>query len=135
MTRGDRRRYDGCVRVLIVDDSAIVRDRLASAVGERPGIELMQATGADEALAIASRGRPDVVLLDFHMPGRSGLAVIADLKAMSPPPVVVVLTWQPTEAHRRKCLSMGADFFFDKAFDFSRVLQSVIGSDEPRGPV
>jgi two-component system, NarL family, nitrate/nitrite response regulator NarL len=115
------------VRVLIVDDSAIIRDRLAVLVGEWPGAQLMEASDADEALAVARRIRPDLVLLDLHMPGKSGLAVIADLKALSPAPVVVVLTNQPTESHRRRCIANGADFFFDKAFDFSSVLQTVAG--------
>jgi CheY-like chemotaxis protein len=115
------------VKVLIVDDSAIIRDRLAAMVGELAGVELMEACGADEAVAIARDSRPDLVLLDLHMPGKSGLAVIEDLKAMSPAPVVVVLTCQPTESHRRTSLAKGADFFFDKAFDLSRVLQAVMG--------
>ncbi len=135
MLRSGQGLYAHRVRVLIVDDSAILRDRLASAVGEWAGVELMEAPGADEALAIARRSPPDLVLLDLHMPGKSGLVVIAELKAMSPSPVVVVLTWQPTEHHRRRCLAMGADFFVDKASDFSTVLEGVIGSDRGRDRV
>jgi DNA-binding NarL/FixJ family response regulator len=133
MLDGGDGRYDRWVRVLIVDDAAIIRQRLAAMVGEWPGVDLMQARGADEGLAVARDSRPDVVLIDLHMPGKSGLAVIADIKAMSPAPVVVVLTGQPTEAHRRRCLAKGADFFFDKASDLSSMLQTVMGptGDEP----
>jgi DNA-binding NarL/FixJ family response regulator len=115
------------VKVLIVDDSAIIRDRLAALMGELPGVDLMEARGADEALAVARESRPAVVVLDLHMPGKSGLAVIAALKALSPAPVVVVLTCEPTESVRQKCIAKGANFFFDKAFDFSGVLEAVIG--------
>jgi CheY-like chemotaxis protein len=119
--------YSRRVRVLIVDDSAIIRDRLATLVREWPGVDLTEARGADEALAVARSSRPDLVLLDLQMPGKSGLAVIADLKAMSPAPMVVVLTGQPTESYRRTCIAKGADFFFDKALDLASVLQTVMG--------
>jgi DNA-binding NarL/FixJ family response regulator len=121
------------VKVLIVDDSAIIRDRLAALMGELPGVDLIEARGADEALAVARESRPAVVVLDLHMPGKSGLAVIADLKALSPAPVVVVLTCEPTESVRQKCIAKGANFFFDKAFDFASVLEAAMGptGDEP----
>ena len=113
--------------MLIVDDSAIIRDRLAALMNELPGVDLMEARGADEALAVARESRPALVVLDLHMPGKSGLAVIADLKALSPAPVVVVLTCEPTESVRQKCIARGANFFFDKAFDFSSVVKAVMG--------
>lgn len=133
MLDGGEGPYDRRVRVLIVDDSVLIRHRLAAMVREWPGVDLMQAHGAEEALAVARDSRPELVLIDLHMPGKSGLAVIADFKAMSPAPVVVVLTGQPTEAHRRRCLAKGADLFVDKASDLSSVLKTVLGpmGDKP----
>jgi DNA-binding NarL/FixJ family response regulator len=118
------------VRVLVVDDSLAIRARLAAMLSEVPGVEVCEARGADEALAIARRRAPHVVLLDLHMPGKNGLAVLPELKAVSPPPIVVVLTSHPTEHHRRLCACRGADFFFDKSADFAKL---VLGLVRPTG--
>jgi DNA-binding NarL/FixJ family response regulator len=115
------------MRVLVVDDSSLVRERLSVMVREWPGVEPCEAADADEALAMARRNPPDVVLLDLHLPGRGGLGAIAEFKGLSPAPVVVVITYQPTEHHRCLCISKGADFFFDKAADLSAVVRAAVG--------
>lgn len=113
--------------MLVVDDSAAIRARLAAMLREVPGVEVCEADGADEALDIARRRAPNVVLLDLHMPGKSGLAVLPELKAVSPSPVVIVLTTHPTEHHRRLCLGHGADYFFDKSADFAKLVLGLLG--------
>jgi DNA-binding response OmpR family regulator len=111
------------VRVLVVDDSPAIRARLAAMLREIPGVEVSEAGGADEALATAAAEPPDLVVLDVHMPGRSGLDVLPQLKALPSAPLVVVLTSHPTELHRRQSTAMGADLFLDKAREFDRVLE------------
>jgi CheY-like chemotaxis protein len=64
-------------------------------------------------------------VLDLHMPGRSGLEVLPEIKRLPSPPCVVVLTSHPTEQHRRLSLASGADFFFDKAQEFALVVELV----------
>jgi CheY-like chemotaxis protein len=114
------------VRVLVVDDSAAIRRRLVAMLREVSGVEVYEAERADEGLTLARRRRPDLVLLDLTMPGRSGLAVLPELKAASPSPVVVVLTNQATEQHRRLCIAEGADFFVDKSEDFATLLLDLV---------
>jgi DNA-binding NarL/FixJ family response regulator len=114
------------VKVLVVDDSSVVRSRLVAMMSEVPGVEVGEACSAEEALEVVRRTAPGVVLLDLRLPGKSGLAVLRDLKAVSPSPVVIVLTSHPTEHHRRSCLAQGADFFFDKSADFARVVQTIV---------
>jgi CheY-like chemotaxis protein len=111
------------VRVLIVDDSPAIRARLLSMMREVPGLDLDEASGADEALETVRARRPDVVVLDLHMPGKSGLEILPAMKALLSPPMIVVLTGHPTEHHRRLCLAQGADYFFDKSREFARVLE------------
>jgi two-component system response regulator DevR len=111
------------VRILIVDDSSAIRARLVSMMRELPGIDLDEASGADEALEAVLAHGPDVVVLDLNMPGKNGLEILPAIKAMASPPLVVVLTGHPTEHHRRLCLAQGADYFFDKSKDFARVLE------------
>jgi DNA-binding response OmpR family regulator len=113
------------VRILVVDDSAAIRARLVAMLRELPGVEPHEATDADEALAAIREHLPDLVVLDVHMPGKSGIDVLPIIKALPSAPVVVVLTSHPTEHHRRLSLAQGADFFFDKSLDFARVLELV----------
>jgi CheY-like chemotaxis protein len=115
--------YDRAVRVLVVDDSPAIRLRLMTLLREVDGLDLFEASGADEALRSLAVEAVDVVLLDLHMPGRTGLDVLPSIKASVPSPLVIVLTGHPTDHHERLCLAMGADFFFDKSKDFTRVLE------------
>lgn len=94
-------------------------------LAEVPGVETREAGGADEALEAIRASLPDLVILDLHMPGRSGLDVLPVIKALPLAPVVVVLTSHPTEHHRRTCAAHGADFFLDKSSDFARVVELV----------
>lgn len=115
------------MRVLVVDDSADVRARLVALAREAGCAEVDEAVTADDALA-AARGRPpDVVVLDVHLPGKSGVAIVRALKALPSSPTVIVLTNHPTEAHRRQCLLHGADHFLDKATDFARLIDLLAG--------
>ena len=83
----------GRVRVLIVDDSALMRKLLADILRTAPGIEVVgSARDGNEAVAQAGRLRPDVITLDVEMPGRTGLEVLPDLLAAHDAAVIMVST-------------------------------------------
>jgi CheY-like chemotaxis protein len=114
------------MRVLVVDDSRVVRTGLAELIGDLEFVDQIdEAYDGVEALAAAVRTPPQVVLLDLRMPRLDGLEVLRRLKrsGSSPgsPPVVIVLTNQPTAAYRERCLAAGATDFLDKAHDFERI--------------
>jgi DNA-binding NarL/FixJ family response regulator len=112
------------VRVLLVDDSRVVRARLASLLDEILGVEIVGETGdAEEAVALVRSLLPDVVVLDLHMPGKTGLHALPRLVAGASPPEVIVLTNHSTPAYRRSCLARGATWFFDKSSEFHRVVE------------
>lgn len=114
------------VRVLVIDDSAIVRARLVSMIREVHGVVAVdEARDPREALDRAQASLPNIVVLDIHMPGGSGMAILPRLKALASTPIVAVLTNDSDDAHRRECLLIGADFFFDKATEFESVLEII----------
>ncbi|RNF33202.1 protein-glutamate methylesterase/protein-glutamine glutaminase [Paracoccus methylarcula] len=78
------------IRVLIVDDSAVVRQTMAELIGSDPGLEVM-GTAADPFAAAASiaRQRPDVITLDVEMPRMDGVTFLRKLMAQHPIPVVM----------------------------------------------
>jgi two-component system response regulator EvgA len=119
------------VRVLVVDDSRAIRARMAALLRELPGVEVEEASGADEAVERARSIAAHAVVLDLHMPGKSGLEVIATLKALTPPPMVLVLTSHATAHHKRSCLAQGADAFFDKAAEFALVVETLARPTAP----
>lgn len=114
--------------VFLVDDSPIVRDRLARIIMELDGVSLAgQADVAFEAISEIIRLRPDYVVLDISMPGGSGMYVLETIKRERPAPAVIMLTNFDHEQYRKKCLQLGADHFFDKTSEFERVLDVLRG--------
>ncbi len=110
------------LKVLIVDDNALFRDRLGSILGSLDGIEVVgTAKDAPEALEEVARTGPDVIILDIHMPGGSGLDVVATIKQKKPSPMVVMLTVGPRAEYQTQSYLMGADYFFEKSSDMRRM--------------
>jgi DNA-binding NarL/FixJ family response regulator len=114
------------LKVVIADDSALVRERLAALVSDLEDVELVgQAGNAIEAIEITQRLKPDVVILDIRMPGGNGIQVLEMIKANEAGPLVIMLTAFPYPQYRQKCLEAGAEYFFDKTTEFERVTQVV----------
>ena len=90
------------MRVVVADDSRLMRRILSDALG-RQGFEVVAAAAdGDEALAACREHRPDAMTLDLHMPGMDGLGVLRALRAgkAAPVPVVVVSAFSPAHGAR-----------------------------------
>lgn len=122
--------------VFLVDDSPVVRDRLAGMISEIPRVRVVgQADIAFEAIAAIRRLRPAVVVLDISMPGGSGIYVLETIKRENPAPQVIMLTNFTHDEYRQKCLRLGADHFFDKTTEFEKVLDILRAAPGPEpGP-
>lgn len=79
-------------KILIVDDSKLARMSVAKALATlQPDWDRIEASNADEAIARVKEGAVDIALLDFNMPGRDGLALASELRALNPKmPLAVV---------------------------------------------
>lgn len=123
---------NGMMRVLIADDSAVVRERLLQFLREVDGVQVVgQATDAMEARNLAEKLKPDVAILDLRMPKGSGADVLHDIKKLHPSARVIMLTNYPHPENRQKCIDLGADYFFDKSTEFQKVV-SVLKGMVPR---
>ena len=119
---------------MVVEDSEIVRTRLVAMLAETRGVEVAgEAASVSDALAALPARRPDAVLVDLRLPDGDGFDVIRAAKALTPAPVVVVLTSYPYPQLRSRGLAAGADWFLDKATEFLRVPE-ILASLPRRAP-
>ena len=106
----------------MVEDSEIVRTRLVAMLAETRGVELAgEAATVADAVARLPAGRPDAVLVDLRLPDGDGFEVIRAAKALTPAPIVVVLTSYAYPQLEARGLAAGADWFLDKSTQFLRV--------------
>ena len=114
------------MRVLIVDDSRIVRERVAAMLSEiQDGIDVVgQAGEVNEAISAFHRLKPEAVILDIAMPGGSGVDVLQAIKQYGPSPVIMMLSNHSHPHYRKKCMETGADFFYDKSSEFCKVAET-----------
>ena len=82
------------------------------------------------------RLKPDVVILDIHLPGSSGIEVLEAIKKDKPAPIVIMFTNYPYPQYRKRCMDLGADFFFDKSTEHEKLTEVFkrLLYDNPQNP-
>ncbi|PSL00771.1 LuxR family two component transcriptional regulator [Murinocardiopsis flavida] len=122
------------IRVLLVDDDALVRSGLALMLGGAPDISVVAeaADGAEVARLVAQHG-PDVVLMDIRMPGVDGLAATEALRRGKGAPEVVILTTFDADEHVVRALRAGAAGFVLKDTPPAEIVAAVrrVAAGEP----
>jgi two-component system invasion response regulator UvrY len=104
------------IRILVVDDHAIVREGLKQILADVNDMAVRdEAAGGQEALAKIRSGEFDVVLLDISMPGRSGLEILKEIKAERPKLPVLILSMHAEEQYAVRTLRAGASGYLTKA--------------------
>ena len=84
---------DQCLRILVCDDHELVRVGLRSLLEAEPGYRVVAEAGdAETAVQLAGEARPDVVLMDVRLPGRSGIEACRDIRSAHPETHVIILT-------------------------------------------
>ena len=106
--------------MLVVDDEAPIRRAMAANLRAR-GYDVDLAETGEEALALAARQHPDVVLLDLGLPGMDGLDVIDGLRGWTQVPIVV-LSARGSERDKVAALDAGADDYVSKPFGMDELL-------------
>jgi DNA-binding NarL/FixJ family response regulator len=114
--------------VYIVDDSEVMRERIAESVADIADIEIVGQNGDPfEALDTIRNLHPDVVILDIRLPGRSGIDVLKDIKKESRAPIVIMITNYPYRQYRQGSMAAGADYFFSKINEFDMIRETLSG--------
>ena len=131
LTAGEASPAARAVRVLIVEDALIFRERLVALIADLSNVAIVGLAGDGfQAQALFRQHRPDAVTLDLQVPGISGMDLLVEFKREHPTCVVIVLTTYAFKEFRQRCVALGADYFFDKSAEFERVIE-VLGTLQP----
>ncbi len=121
---------DNAQLILVVDDDARLRDRLARALEAR-GLAVRTAGSYEEAMAVAQACVPEMAVVDLRMPGPSGLELIRALREIDPETKIVVLTGYGSIATTIDAMRLGAVYYLQKPADADEVLNAFARAEAP----
>jgi DNA-binding NarL/FixJ family response regulator len=116
------------LRVLLIEDSALIRRSVAEAIDASGVLRVAAyADSADEAIALLSGESFDAVIVDLQLKHGSGVPVLAYLQreGLLDKTFAAVLTNHALPAYRERCLQYGVRHFYDKSFEFDRVIDAL----------
>jgi two-component system, response regulator RegA len=114
--------------IMLVDDSVVLRDRLMEAFQER-GFRVSVASNCDEAVQVFRENPTELAVVDLRMPGRTGLTLIPELKAISPSVKIVILSGFGSMATAIDAIRLGATNFIPKPADVDDILLAFVRGD------
>lgn len=119
------------IRVLLVDDHPVVREGLRGMLSGEPDIEVTaEASSGDEAVAVARKCSPDVVLMDLRMPGGDGADATARIMTDLPATRVIVLTMHTEDSDILRTVEAGASGYLLKDASRAELASAVRGAVE-----
>src|SRR6266850_923730 len=125
---------DTRMTVFIADDSQMICARIATLLSDLENVEIVGAAHtADSAVNAISDKLPDVVIVDFHLSGSSGVEVLKAIRKSGLAIRIIMLTSYPLMrmSYEKLCMDEGADFCIDKSNDFQKlpdILTSLVAS-------
>lgn len=115
-------------KVLLIDDHQLTRSLLRGLLREADYVNIRDAVDAASGLKLAQHFSPDLICLDMNMPNRTGLEVLADLKAVVPRAVVLMVTASSDRDTVVACMNAGANGYIVKPFNALTVLKVIDGA-------
>ncbi len=114
------------VRVFLIDDQKLIRTGVRKILEEEEGIDVIgEASSGEEGLRFARELKPDVVLVDIHMPGMGGLETTRQLAAIDPRPRVIGLSVSGQEPYPSHLFAVGAQGYLSKDCAADEVIEAV----------
>lgn len=104
------------MKILLVEDSRILRERLRGIINAIPMARLVAETdNAEDARILLDRHRPEVAVIDLRLRDGSGMSLLGHVRALHAATTLIVLTNQAQAEYQEKCFESGAHYFFDKS--------------------
>ncbi|HET9650437.1 MAG TPA: response regulator transcription factor [Microlunatus sp.] len=119
------------IRLVIVDDHMVFREGLRALLGRVDDIEIVgEATDTQQAVEVSLTLRPDVVLMDLHLPGGGGELATSSILASHPEAAVLVLSMHSDDAHLREALRAGARGYLLKDAEPEAIIRAILAVHE-----
>lgn len=110
------------LKILIVDDTEIVLERLFEMIAELESVDsVLKSNSYNQTLEIIKKQAPDVILVDLQLPGKNGIELLKYVKRNYPAVKTVIVTNSASEFYRELCKTLGADYFVDKSTEFEKI--------------
>lgn len=115
------------IRVVIIDDHVVFREGLRTLLSRVVEVEVVgEAATTDEAITVVRDIRPDVVLMDLHLPGSGGIEATSTITAEGTASAVLVLTMSADDSHVRRALAAGAHGYLLKDAQPEAIVLAII---------
>ena len=113
-------------RVFIVEDQPVLRETLVQMVSREKDLTICgQASGADRAFKAIGRAKPDLVLVDITLPGKSGLELVKELRAVDRKIKLLVVSMHDAALHADRALQAGGNGYLRKQGDPEELIQAI----------
>ena len=113
-------------KILIVDDHPLTRRGMVQLIGEQRDLAVCGEAGdAEQALAAVGSLRPDLVLADVTLPGKPGVELIKDIKAMHPAVLVLVVSMHDESLYAERALRAGARGYLMKSEGGEKLIEAI----------
>ncbi len=108
--------------ILIVDDSAEVRENLAKLLKTIEGVRLVgEAFDYISGIDRFDKLKPDIIILDIDLPAGTGIQVLSEVKKISPSTIIIMFTNYSNHVIKKLAIRQGANYFLDKSIDIDKL--------------
>ena len=109
------------MRILIVDSSVQIIERLEEMLSESANSTIYKSASRAEAVTLFEQNKPEVVLLDIYLPGNDSINFLKEIRKSGTKTFILMLSAQPDNDMQEQYRSLGVNFFFDKYHDFEKI--------------
>ena len=116
------------MKVIIADDSRLMRERIREAISIFSGVEIVSETeNGLQTLEELKKHNPHLAIIDIRIPDMNGIEVLKKIRELKMKTKVCILTNYPYPQYKKKCLEAGADYFISKTEDFEDIKIVITG--------
>jgi DNA-binding NarL/FixJ family response regulator len=110
------------MKVLIADDSDLIRERLQQMLSKTRQVEIVGSySNGFETIEGIRLLKPDLAIIDIKMPWRTGLEILKEIREDKIDIIIILLTFYSSDFYRKQAIQYGADYFFSKVDDFEKI--------------
>jgi DNA-binding NarL/FixJ family response regulator len=122
--------------IVLADADAHFRDRLKKRLEKITGVHVVGETSdSEETTAMILNRKPDIAILNFSLRDGCGIKALRHIKQLMVPPIIIFVTDDPSRDNKTACALAGADFFFEKATEDHKMINTVRLLYVPQSPI